>query len=363
MKSELIRSVLRFLRGTPWLLLLLALPASVAVWSGWVGLGTMTGFGEVHPLPGIADDFTVNSAITLPIGVEAYGAYALGAWLSHKRLSTSTRVFACVSAIGALLLGAGGQVAYHLLEVKHQCAVAQAARETGRTVEQVSKTMPATAPWWIVTIVACFPVMVLGMGATLAHLLRRDTREAPGEVASNIAEDAPEVDQDVAEEPEADADDVVPWGDGELSGPLATWYENAEPAPASNTHEQTSNGDGNVSGNTENAFPWKSIKLPERWPLPHPDSVLAPAAATVSSNGSNGVPEAFPAQVNGHEAAPAADGASAAETLDPETVKNAREAFATELANGESISVRQIIARCNCGYPKAKRIKAVIDPE
>ena len=36
-----------------WPLLVLAVPAAVAVWSGWVGIGQMTGFGEMHPLPGI----------------------------------------------------------------------------------------------------------------------------------------------------------------------------------------------------------------------------------------------------------------------------------------------------------------------
>ena len=32
-----------------WPLLVLALPAAVAVWSGWVGIGQPTGFGQVHP--------------------------------------------------------------------------------------------------------------------------------------------------------------------------------------------------------------------------------------------------------------------------------------------------------------------------
>lgn len=36
-----------------WPLLLIALPAAVAVWTGWVGLGQLSGFGEVQPLPGI----------------------------------------------------------------------------------------------------------------------------------------------------------------------------------------------------------------------------------------------------------------------------------------------------------------------
>ena len=74
-----------------WPVLLLALPAFVAVWSGWVGLGTLTGFGVVHPLPGIADGFTINSAITLPIGVETYTAFALRVWLSGQVPASARR--------------------------------------------------------------------------------------------------------------------------------------------------------------------------------------------------------------------------------------------------------------------------------
>ena len=44
-----------------WPLLILALPAAVAVWSGWVGIGQMTGFGQVHPLPGIWDSLHLAS--------------------------------------------------------------------------------------------------------------------------------------------------------------------------------------------------------------------------------------------------------------------------------------------------------------
>jgi len=65
-----------------WPLFLIGAPASIAVWSGWVSLGSLCGFGVVHPLPGIVDGFTLNTAITLPVGVEAYGAYALRAWLT-----------------------------------------------------------------------------------------------------------------------------------------------------------------------------------------------------------------------------------------------------------------------------------------
>ncbi|WP_432051143.1 ABC transporter permease [Verrucosispora sp. NA02020] len=134
-----------------WPVILLALPAFVAVWSGWVGLGGLTGFGVVHPLPGIWDEFSIDTAITLPIGVETYGAYALYVWLSG-RVPDRARRFAKWSALGSLAVGAAGQVAYHLLV------------EAGVT----------SAPWWITTAVSVLPVAVLGMGAALAHLVREE---------------------------------------------------------------------------------------------------------------------------------------------------------------------------------------------
>ncbi|MFI6331086.1 ABC transporter permease [Micromonospora chersina] len=136
-------------RAVAWPVVLLALPAFVAIWSGWVGLGGLTGFGIVHPLPGIWDSLSINSAITLPIGVETYGAYALYVWLSGRVPAPALR-FAKWSALGSLTVGALGQVAYHLLVA------------AGIT----------SAPWWITTAVACLPVAVLGMGAALAHLVR-----------------------------------------------------------------------------------------------------------------------------------------------------------------------------------------------
>ncbi|GAA0734629.1 ABC transporter permease [Dactylosporangium roseum] len=131
-----------------WPVWLLALPAFVAIWSGWVGLGELTGFGVVHPLPGIADDLSINTAITLPIGVETYAAYALSVWLAGTAPAAARR-FARASAIGSLIFGGAGQVAYHLL-----------------TAAGITH-----APWWITTAVACLPVAVLGMGAALAHLI------------------------------------------------------------------------------------------------------------------------------------------------------------------------------------------------
>lgn len=138
-----------------WPLLILALPAFVAIWSGWVGLGELTGFGIVHPLPGIADGFALNTAITLPIGVETYAAYALRVWLSGH-VPQRARRFARNSALGSLALGALGQVVYHLMAAAHF----------------------TSAPWLITTAVSCLPVAVLGMGAGLAHLLH-SSEEVP----------------------------------------------------------------------------------------------------------------------------------------------------------------------------------------
>ena len=138
-----------------WPLFLIAAPAAFAVWSGWVGLGGMCGFGPVNLLPGIGGGFHLNTAITLPVGVEAYGAYALGAWLTPGTPERA-RSFARRSAIGALALGMLGQVVYHLL------AAAGAQR----------------APWPVVVLVSCMPVMVLGFGAALTHLLREAAPEA-----------------------------------------------------------------------------------------------------------------------------------------------------------------------------------------
>ena len=131
-----------------WPLMLIAAPAATSIWGGWVALGAMCGFGRVNLLPGIGAGFTLNTAITLPVGVEAYGAYALGAWLIPGAPERA-RKFAMRSAVGALVLGMAGQVIYHLLAAAH----------AGR------------APWPVVVVVACMPVVTLGFGAALTHLL------------------------------------------------------------------------------------------------------------------------------------------------------------------------------------------------
>jgi hypothetical protein len=140
-------------RPVTWPVLILCLPAFVAIWGGWVEMGRLTGFGMVKLLPGIADSVELNTAITLPIGVETYAAYALYVWLSG-RATGDARSFAKWSALASLALGAAGQVAYHLMAA------------AGWT----------TAPWPITAAVACIPVAVLGMGAALAHLMHNEPR-------------------------------------------------------------------------------------------------------------------------------------------------------------------------------------------
>jgi hypothetical protein len=140
-----------------WPLLVLAAPAAAEVWSGWIGIAQKTGFGLVSPLPGIWPALHLDTAITLPVGVEAYAAYALRAWLAQDQMiGARTRRFAKWSAICSFAVGMAGQVAYHLM--------AQAGM--------------ARAPWPITTAVSCLPVLVLGMGTALAHMLRAGT-EAP----------------------------------------------------------------------------------------------------------------------------------------------------------------------------------------
>jgi hypothetical protein len=164
-----------------WPLFLIAAPAAVAVWSGWVGLGELCGFGIIHPLPGIWPALQLNTAITLPVGVEAYGAYALGAWLAPAGVPGRVRKFARRSAIGALALGMSGQVIYHLL------AAAGATR----------------APWPVVVLVSCMPVVTLGFGAALTHLLRAPATEAAAPASAPAASgngySAPEGGQEAAE--------------------------------------------------------------------------------------------------------------------------------------------------------------------
>jgi hypothetical protein len=153
-----------------WPLYLIASPAAVAIWSGWVQLGELCGFGLVTPLPGILPGFHLNTAITLPVGIEAYGAYALGAALSPGT-PPRARGFAWRSALGALGLGMLGQVISHLLAAAHAAA----------------------APWPVVVLVSCLPVATLGFAAALTHLLHEPVPDGVSGDAPAVPETAPAV--------------------------------------------------------------------------------------------------------------------------------------------------------------------------
>jgi hypothetical protein len=131
-----------------WPLIVIGAAAGASTWSGWVGLGSLTGFGVVKPFPGIADNVALNTAITLPIGVEAYAIYALYVATSSERLTDRARGFAWASSGAALALGMFGQAAYHLMAAGGI----------------------ASAPPWVVVAVSCLPVLVLGAASLLWHL-------------------------------------------------------------------------------------------------------------------------------------------------------------------------------------------------
>ena len=154
-RSGTVRDQAKTMRS--WPLLVLAVPAAAEVWSGWVGIAQKTGFGMVPLLPGIWSSLHLDTAVTLPVGVECYAAYALRAWLATDHaISDRTRRFARRSAVFSFALGMAGQVAFHLMDQ-----------------DQITR-----APWAITTLVSCLPVLVLGMGTALAHMLREDAAAA-----------------------------------------------------------------------------------------------------------------------------------------------------------------------------------------
>jgi hypothetical protein len=142
-------------RVVVWPLLVIACSPFIAIWGGWVGLGKLTGFGFVNLLPGIVGEggwATLDTAITLPLGMEAYSAYAFYVLL-HPAVSRRARRFAAWTALGAVLLGMAGQTAYHLMTAAGMTA----------------------APWQITTVVSCLPVAVFGLAAALVHMVRADS--------------------------------------------------------------------------------------------------------------------------------------------------------------------------------------------
>ncbi|MBA8924236.1 hypothetical protein BC739_001433 [Kutzneria viridogrisea] len=121
---------------------------------GWIRLGELTGFCPVNLLPGIGAGLVLNTAVVLPVSVEAYAAYALHVLLTLAHMSDRTRLFAQRSFVTSLAIGAAAQVASHVM----------AAAEV------------TTAPWWVTTAVSTVPVLVVGLATGLATLVRRDSK-------------------------------------------------------------------------------------------------------------------------------------------------------------------------------------------
>lgn len=134
-----------------WPLTVIGLAAFVALWSGWVGLGAMTGFGPMRLLPGIWDHFVVNTAVVLPISLEAYAWFALKVLLTGSYSVATTR-FAKRSTWFALGVGGGAQASYHLMAAVHW----------------------SVAPWPVTMLVSVIPIIVLAFAASLAHRVRQE---------------------------------------------------------------------------------------------------------------------------------------------------------------------------------------------
>jgi len=128
---------------------IIGLAAAISVWSGWVGLGQLAGFGMIQPLPGVWDDLHINTAVVLPVSVEAYAAYALRCWLTARTITPRARTFARRSAITSLVIGATAQIAFHLM--------------TAAGLHH--------APWPVTVGVPAIPVIVLGLATALANLI------------------------------------------------------------------------------------------------------------------------------------------------------------------------------------------------
>jgi hypothetical protein len=160
--------------GTPrrWPLFLIAAPAAVAVWSGWVGLGDLCGFGIVHPLPGIVSGF--------PAGHRHHAAGRRGGicGLRARRVARSRVVD----------LGPGADVR---AAIGDRVAVPRHARP-GDLPPAVRR---ARTPCAVAgrAAGACLPVVTLGFGAALTHLLRADGQHPgpSGEQASGMSADRP----------------------------------------------------------------------------------------------------------------------------------------------------------------------------
>ena len=150
-RSGAVRDRRRTIRS--WPLLVLAVPAAAEVWSGWVGIAQKTGFGAGPPAAG-----------HLVLAPPGHGHHPPG----RRRVLRGLRA--------ARLAGHRARdqrpdppvrqvVRDLLLRARHGRAGRLPPDGPGRVTR---------APWGITTLVSCLPVLVLGMGTALAHMLRDD---------------------------------------------------------------------------------------------------------------------------------------------------------------------------------------------
>jgi hypothetical protein len=313
-----------------WPLFLIGLPAAVAVWSGWVGLGGMCGFGIIHPLPGIADSFQLNTAITLPIGVEAYGGYALGVWAD---LATPQRVrrFAFRSALGSLALGLLGQVAYHLLAAAGY----------------------AHAPWLVTMFVSCIPVAAIGFGMGLHQLLIHTEADGqdPAGAGAPPARTTAEIFSDIART-------ITPVPETPDPGPLEPLHEpeGTEPEPWLPPADPDPGPDAPVPPGSGLQVPDEVDELLARWDDPVPEDDLDAEAREVF--GPVPSPEPGPAPVHHEDAprpAPARKPASPAKEWTPASVGRTEDEVAAMV---RSLSRNKLAEALPCSRTTADKLRA-----
>jgi hypothetical protein len=317
-----------------WPLLVIGASAGTAVWSGWVGLGELVGFGVVHPLPGIAEGFTINTAITLPVGVEAYAVYALSVATSTARITRPARRFAWTSSVGALVLGMVGQVVYHLM-----------------IADKVT-----TAPWPVVAAVSCLPVLVLGFASVLWHLAGQTVPAAVGtEDTREHTTDAPIPEHT----PEHDPGQAHAGHTADVPGPRDGEHTPGTDHPSPGSDAPVSlTGWGPVVPLAESTT-WRAHRLDghaargeHATALALPEHVPAVGAPAVDERGGEPVP------ANGHGAEPVhASTPVLGDGPEPESAASDDEIVRAIVATGDLPSVRAIKAAHRVGNARASRIR------
>jgi hypothetical protein len=194
-------------------------PMLVSTWSGWVGLGTMCGFGIIQPFPGISG-FELDTRITLPMGSEFYMIIGMSYAISRGTTRTA-RKFAAWSTGFALVQSLAAQVAYHYM---HSQGVVD-------------------APWGVIVAVSASLVFTLASAMMLYHLSGEpeitveatsavvEVPETPQEEPAPIkaAEEQPAPVEAVTE-PQAIEAPVAELDDGERVAVLDRWIAGDLPA-------------------------------------------------------------------------------------------------------------------------------------